>query len=148
MPQVDIITGEARRRIWTAEEKQAVLAAAFAPGAVVRAVARRVNVSTGQLYTWRNQLMKKSPDGPDGFSQVVAVADSACRTPDQVRKTTDLSCRSSVATARPLPAAPVSASACELPVIELEIHGHKVRIPPAMPAALASAVVRALVRRR
>jgi transposase len=133
MPQVDIITGEARRRIWTAEEKQAVLDAAFAPGAVVRAVARRINISTGQLYTWRNQLMKKSPGGPNGFSQVVAVADGACR--------------NAAAAGLPLPAASVSARACEGPVIELEIHGHKVRIPPTVPAALASAIVRALVPR-
>ena len=133
MPQIDIITGEARRRIWTAEEKQAVLAAAFAPGAVVREVARRINISTGQLYTWRNQLMKKSRSGSNGFSQVVAVADSACR--------------NSAAAALPSPAAPVSARACEPPVIELEIHGHKVRIPSTVPAALASAIVRALVPR-
>jgi transposase len=143
MPQIDVITGEARHRRWSLEEKQSILAAAFAPGAVVREVARRVNITTGLLYTWRKQLMKKSQGGRDGFSQVVAVADSARRNPAEA----DLSCGNTAATALPLPSALVSARACELPVIELEIHGHKIRIPPTMPAALASAVVRALARR-
>jgi len=49
MPQVDIISGERRRRIWTVEEKQAVLAAAFAPGMVVREAARRIGATTGQI---------------------------------------------------------------------------------------------------
>jgi hypothetical protein len=48
MPQVDLITGESRHRHWTVEEKLSILAAAFAPGAVVREIARRANVSTGQ----------------------------------------------------------------------------------------------------
>jgi len=131
MPQVDVITGDARHRRWTVEEKQSIVAAAFAPGAMPTQVARRVNVSTGQLYTWRKQLMKKNRAGEHGFSQVVAVADCspvAMRPPQA------------------LPAPPVPA--CELPAIELEIRGHKVRIPATMPPALAAAIVKALARGR
>ena len=74
MPQVDIITGEPRHRQWTVEEKLSILAAAFAPGAVVREIARRANVSTGQLYTWRKRLMNNNqPAG--GFAQIVRAAD-------------------------------------------------------------------------
>jgi transposase len=161
MPQVDIITGERRRRIWTMEEKQAVLAAAFAPGVGVRQAARRIGVTTGQIYTWRKELMnlsslaepapvstpgqapaqqaggpiKNKPESPGSFSRVVAAEDllhprvSPQPTP-----------------ALPPPAATApQAPACELPAIEIEAGDHKIRIPPTMPVALASAVVRALV---
>ena len=133
MPQVDVITGEKRHRRWSLEEKQSILAAAFAPGAITAHIAKRVNVSTGQLYTWRKQLMKKNGRGPTGFSQVVTLADLP-----------------PAMTLLP-PSAPDPATGaapmCACPVIELEVHGCKVRIPPTMPAALASAVIRALVRR-
>ncbi|MGH9345357.1 MAG: transposase [Terriglobia bacterium] len=135
MPQVDIITGERRVRSWRLEEKQSILAAAFAPGAVVSHVARRANISTGQLYTWRKQLMKKKPVGENGFAQVVAVAD---------RGPTALP--SPLPGTAPAPFLPVAA--CELPAIEIEVRGSKVRIPATMPAVLAAAVIRALVRRR
>ena len=75
MPQVDVITGAPRHRRWSVEEKQSLVAAAFAPDAVVAHVAQRANVSTGQLYTWRKQLTKQNRDGQRGFSRVVAVAD-------------------------------------------------------------------------
>ena len=120
MPQVDIITGEKRRRIWTVEEKQSILAAAFAPGAVAAHVARRANISTGQLYTWRKELRNQSPTEKSGFSRVVTVTDI-------------------------VPAA-TAGLAYELPAIALEIHGHKVRIPGTMPPALAAAVVGAMVK--
>ena len=41
---------------WSQADREAVLAAAFAPGAVVSDVARQFRVSTGQIYTWRRQL--------------------------------------------------------------------------------------------
>jgi transposase len=129
MPQVDIITGDKRRRVWTPEEKMSILSAAFAPGAVAAHVARRVNVTTGQLYTWRKELTNRKPSG-GGFSQIVAVADPPA--------------------ASPLPPAPDTApmSVCELPAIELQVRGHKLRIPGTMPPALAAAIVKALAGRR
>jgi transposase len=153
MPQVDIITGERRRRIWTVEEKQAVLAAAFAPGVGVRQAARRIGVTTGQIYTWRKELMnpptlaepsevqaggpiKKKPESAGGFSRVVAVEDLS--RPRVLAEP---------APALPPPSgtAPQPTTACELAAIEIEAGDHKIRIPPTMPAALASAVIRALV---
>ncbi len=144
MPQVDVITGDKRQRRWSLEEKQSILAAAFAPGAVAAHIARRINISTGQLYTWRKELMKKKPAGQNGFSQVVTVADLSRRSSAEA----DLP--PAVTLSPPSPSAPVAVSApmCELPVIELEVRGNKVRIPATLPAALAAAVVRALVRRR
>jgi len=67
MSQIQVITGVDRRRRWSDEQKQAIIAAAFAPGAVVSAVARQVDVNSGQIYRWRRELRAGSP----GFAEVV-----------------------------------------------------------------------------
>ena len=54
MGQVHFFTGVERRRRWSDDQKRAIVAAAFAPGAVVSEVARRADVSTGLIYRWRN----------------------------------------------------------------------------------------------
>jgi transposase len=53
MKEVTIITGVERRRLWREDEKQEILAAAFAPGAIVKDVARRFDVGTNTIYTSR-----------------------------------------------------------------------------------------------
>jgi transposase len=131
MPQVDIITGADRHRRWSLDEKLSILAAAFAPGAVTAHIAKRMNVSTSQLYTWRKELMPQYTHHR-GFSQVV-VGEGATRVlPPPTPEPTPM-------------AAPCQA--CELPAIEFEVRGSKVRIPDSTPPTLAAAVVRALVRR-
>lgn len=51
-----LLTGE-RRRTWTEDQKLAILGEAFAPGAVVAEVARRYEMSTGLIYTWRREAL-------------------------------------------------------------------------------------------
>jgi len=67
MGQVQVITGVERRRRWSEAEKRAVVAAAFAPGAIVTAVARRADVSTALIYRWRREIEEASR----GFAEVV-----------------------------------------------------------------------------
>ena len=67
MAQMQLITGIDRRRRWSDEQKQAIVAAAFAPGAVVTEVARRADINTGLIYRWRRDLRV----GPPGFAEVV-----------------------------------------------------------------------------
>ena len=55
MAHVSLITGPERRRRWRDEEKLAILAEAFSPGAVVTDVARRRDVATSLIYQWRQQ---------------------------------------------------------------------------------------------
>jgi len=55
--RVEVITGQKRRRDWTAEEKAEILAATMAPGATVTEVARRFDVSRALLWTWRRKAM-------------------------------------------------------------------------------------------
>lgn len=53
--RIEVITGEARRRRWTAAEKAAILAESFQPGARPSEVARRHGVNRNLLGTWRRQ---------------------------------------------------------------------------------------------
>src|ERR1700688_654436 len=50
-----LLTGADRRRFWADEDRRKILTEAFAPGAVTAAVARRYEVSSGLLYTWRRK---------------------------------------------------------------------------------------------
>jgi transposase len=55
--RVEVITGQKRRRDWTAAEKADILAATMAPGSTVTEVARRFDVSRALLWTWRRKAM-------------------------------------------------------------------------------------------
>jgi len=55
MTQMTIMTGEDRRRKWPLAERERILAAAFAPCAVVAKVARQFDVASSLIYTWRRQ---------------------------------------------------------------------------------------------
>jgi transposase len=73
MARFEVITGPARRRRWSEDQKRAIVAESFAPGAVISDVARRADVSSGQIYRWRQELR-----GMAGFAQVlIAPAESA-----------------------------------------------------------------------
>ena len=49
-----------RRRSWKAEQKREIAAESLEPGASPVAVARKHGISTGQLYTWRQQLLRNA----------------------------------------------------------------------------------------
>jgi transposase len=53
---MEIISGIERRRRWRLEEKLRIVAEAEAPGTVFALVARRHEVSCGQLWKWRTQV--------------------------------------------------------------------------------------------
>ena len=56
MGQITVFSGPERRRRWSDEERLQILNEAFAPGACVAEVARRRDVSTALVYTWRRKL--------------------------------------------------------------------------------------------
>ncbi len=74
MAQMQLISGVERRRRWSDEQKRAIVAAAFAPGAVVTDIARRADINSGQIYRWRRDLQI----GSSGFAEVVVSAISGC----------------------------------------------------------------------
>src|SRR3712207_1958501 len=56
-PQVEIITRGERRRSWTLEQKREILAESLGPELRPSEVARKHAIGTGQLYTWRRELL-------------------------------------------------------------------------------------------
>jgi transposase len=52
-----------RRRNWPDEDKLRMVRDTLQPGAVVQAVADRYEVSTGQLYTWRKEMLAAAVSG-------------------------------------------------------------------------------------
>jgi transposase len=117
MARFELFSGPERRRRWSDEQKRAVVAAAFAPEAIVAEVARRADVRPGQIYRWRREL----GSGGAGFAAVVVTADADCGPGIASRSGEAIEIQ-------------FSGVAC-------------VRIPPSTPPGLAAAVVQALVRR-
>jgi transposase len=66
-----------RRRIWSAEEKQRIVAETFAPGASVSVVARRRDVNANLLFTWRRQVRAGSSPSAVAITGFVPAAISA-----------------------------------------------------------------------
>ena len=64
---VEVLARPERRRRWSSEQKQAIVAAAFAPGAVVRDVARQADVTSSLIYRWRRDLQAAA----NGFARVL-----------------------------------------------------------------------------
>jgi transposase len=59
--RIELITGTARRRRWTDEEKAAIVAESTRPGVNVAEVARRFGVNRGLLQTWRRKAIGERP---------------------------------------------------------------------------------------
>lgn len=55
---MEIITGLERRRRWRDEDKLRIVAEAEAPGAIFALVARRHDISRGQLWKWRGLVRR------------------------------------------------------------------------------------------
>jgi len=67
MASVEVLVGPERRRRWSVEQRQAIVAAAFGSGAVVRDVARQADVTPSLIYRWRRGLRAAA----NGFAQVL-----------------------------------------------------------------------------
>lgn len=55
-----------RRRIWSVEEKQRIVAETYEPGASVSIVARRHDLNASMLFTWRREAEKAAAARCDG----------------------------------------------------------------------------------
>ncbi len=90
MGQMTIFPGPERRRRWSEAERLRILTEAFSPDACVAQIARRHDVSTGLIYTWRRKLCQpieeSSPGTPGetGFTEAVVV-DDVCAAPPAVQ---------------------------------------------------------------
>lgn len=55
--RVEIITRGERRRRWTPEQKHDIVAESYGPDLTPTEVARKHGISSGQLYTWRQEVL-------------------------------------------------------------------------------------------
>ena len=148
MAQVHVLTGPERRRRFSVEQKRAIVAAAFARGAVVSDVARRADVCASLIYRWRRELGATA----SGFTEVILApivgagdgdgsADDASG--DAYGERGCLSARHRLEAPRP-----DAGDAAVAPAIEVELAGaSRLRIPASIPPDLAAAVIAALRRR-
>lgn len=70
MPRVEVITSVERRRRWSREEKERLVAASLEPGVSVSEVARSAGIHVSQLFRWRKELCDRVDTGS---SQLVPV---------------------------------------------------------------------------
>jgi transposase len=125
--QVEVITSVQRRRHWSREEKERIVAAAMEPGAIASEVARAAGIHSSQLFRWRQQLCERA--------QIPAVFNSVTITPE-----------AAVATP-PLPERTGSASLETPGVIEIEFAtGGRMRISGSVAASTVSALMKALAK--
>ncbi|HEX6840367.1 MAG TPA: transposase [Stellaceae bacterium] len=125
MARVEVFTGPERRRRWSEEQKRAIVAASFAPGAVVSEVARRASISAGQIYRWRQELHAAA----SGFAPVL-IAPPTADAGASVNRVRD--------------------EQRAEPTIEVEFAAAgkvRVRIPGSVPAELAATVLKVLASR-
>ena len=56
--RIEVITRGERRRVWSTEQKREIVFASLQPGARPVDVSRLHGINTGQLYTWRRQMLE------------------------------------------------------------------------------------------
>jgi transposase len=72
--RIEVITHGERRRRWSAEEKQAIVAESLEPNASIAGIARKHGIGTGQLYGWRHQFLTNHPGEATGFARVELIS--------------------------------------------------------------------------
>ena len=87
-PRVEVLTRSERRRRWSIEEKQEIVAESLRPDTTPTEVARKHAISSGLLYTWRQQLLHGFVDpkrrSAPTFAQVeIAAAPPELALPDR-----------------------------------------------------------------
>ena len=116
--RVEVLTGPGRRRKWSDDDKARIVEETLQPGTVVADVARRWQVSSQQVFTWRRE-MRRDAAAPLTFVPMVP--------------------------AMPSPASePMVAPAPSSPAIEVELAGAVLRARPGTDADLLTTVLRAI----
>ena len=138
--RIELITGEARRRPWSAEEKSRILAESFEPGAKVADVARRHGMNRSLLWNWRHEARKRGADAERAFVPI-RVIDAVDGIP-----TCDALEASATAGSGPVAAGGGSAGAIT-GTIEIEMGGARVRVSGVVDGAALRLVLSHLRRK-
>src|SRR5436305_8197735 len=73
--RIEVITGQRRRRRWTAQEKARIVAESFEEGANISEVARRNGVVRGLLTVWRHKVAAAAGVDAPGFVPVLIASE-------------------------------------------------------------------------
>ena len=71
--RVEVLAHPERRRSWTLEQKREIVAESLGPELTPAEVARKHGISTGQIYTWRHQLLSFRATMPAQSPQFASV---------------------------------------------------------------------------
>jgi transposase len=82
LAQITLLTGPERRRRWSDEERERILAAAFAPGAIVANISRQFEVSTSLIYKWQEQALSVRSSAAFAPAVLEAEPPAAAAAPD------------------------------------------------------------------
>lgn len=127
--RIELITGEARRRPWTAEEKARILAESFQPGAKVADVARRHGMNRSLLWNWRHEARKRGAGGVRAFVPIRVVDETTAAPPcAAVERPPDDGWA-------PVPAMADGKAGAVTGTIEIEMRGARVRVSGVVDAA-------------
>jgi transposase len=133
--RIELITGERRRRRWTAEEKARIVAESFEEGANISEIARRNGVVRGLLTVWRHKFAAGAGVQAPGFVPVRIACEGGPAT------VVEPGCLSPAHTAPPQMASPPGKFGG---VIEIEVSGARIRVEPGVELATLSTVLSAL----
>lgn len=62
--RLEVFSGTGRRRSWSPEAKERIVAESYAPGSSVSAVARRYAIMPTQLFSWRRDARRALDEEP------------------------------------------------------------------------------------
>ena len=116
--RVEVLTGPGRRRKWSDDDKARIVAETLEPGAVVAEVARRWQVCSQQVFTWRRE-MRAGAAARLGFVPIVAEAPT-------------------------MTAEPSVAPASTAPAIEVRLAGAVLRVEPGTDRDTLTTVLQAI----
>lgn len=83
--RIEVITGAARRRHWSTEQKLRIIEESFEPGETVSSVARRNGVAPNLLYRWR-RLLSEGGAAAVGSDEPVVGSSEVRRLEERVRE--------------------------------------------------------------
>src|ERR1700688_4706255 len=132
--RIELITGERRRRQWTAEEKARIVAESFEEGANISEVARRNGVVRGLLTVWRHKFTTAAGVQAPGLCRFESPAWAGLRrrgSPGRVAP---------AHTMLPQMASPPGKLGG---VVEIEMSGARIRVEPGVELATLSTVLSA-----
>jgi transposase len=133
--RIELITGQRRRRRWTAQEKARIVAESFEEGANISEVARRNGVVRGLLTVWRHKLATAAGVKALGFVPVRIGSEGGPATADEPGH---------LPPAHTTPREMVSPPGQLRGVIEIEMSGVRIRVEPGVDAPTLSTVLSAL----